>query len=42
MFFIIISGRQQESITILKAALNFNKLLMMGGKPARNIVKNIV
>jgi hypothetical protein len=41
------SGRQQESMTIPKAAIQFYKLLMMGGKAARNmtaliIIKNIV
>jgi hypothetical protein len=31
------SGRQQESMTISKAAHTFYKLLMMGGKTARNM-----
>jgi hypothetical protein len=50
MFFIIISalhvsggfsasGRQQESMTIPKAAHVFYKLLMMRGKPARKHVE---
>jgi hypothetical protein len=43
MFFIIIeqpihtSGRQQKSMTTPKAAHTVYKLLMMGGKTARNM-----
>jgi hypothetical protein len=31
------SGRQQESMTTPKAAIQFYKLLMMGGNAARNM-----